>query len=335
MQRMSDSGPLDELRLSPNPLNGQPKIPLQTPVLFVTFNRLTTTKLVLDAIRKVRPARLFVVNDGPRDQTEAVLCKSVRDYIENQIDWPCELNTLYQNSNLGCGLGLATAISWFFDNVEKGIILEDDCVPGLSFFAFCEELLARYENDPRIMLVSGYSLAASKIKRQESYSYIRYPMIWGWASWRRVWNKYDYHLKDWPDFKTNRYLERIFTNKQSTDYWNEIFETTYQKAVDTWDYQLTFLLLSNSGLCIVPNTNLITNVGFGEDATHTKDSNDSHSANTALSIDFPMHHPKFIVMDAGINAFLDRYTFSKSNIGVRLYRKVCNVLRLISKHSSR
>ena len=315
--------------MSANPSNVPPKIPLQTPVLLITYKRLGTTRLVLDAISKVMPTRLFIANDGPRDQAEAALCENVRDYIENRIDWPCELNTLYRSRHLGCGLGCSTALNWFFDNVEKGIVLEDDCVPGPSFFAFCEELLAYYENDPRIMTISGYSLAASEIKREESYSFIRYPMIWGWATWRRVWNKYDFHLKDWPDFKNNGYLERIFTNHKNVKFWNELFEALYQRALDTWDYQLTFLVLSLSGLCIVPNTNLITNVGFGEGATHTTDPDDADRADRALSMDFPLRHPKFMVMDAEINAYFDKYGFIKPGIKMRLRRMARKALRLI------
>ncbi len=267
------------------------------PVLFLMFNRPDTTQLVFNKIRGVKPKLLFIAADGPRENkpNEHEKCRAARDIL-NQVDWDCKLHTLFRDKNLGCKIAVSDAITWFFYHVEAGIILEDDCLPNQSFFFFCEELLQRYMNDERIMMISGDNFLFGTKRGSYSYYFSRYCHIWGWATWRRAWELYDVDIKLWPTIKENKILSDIYKMDKLVNYWSNYFELIYQNKIDSWDYQWFFACLMNSALSIVPNVNLISNIGFNHDATHTR--GESKYANLeSQEISFPIKHPPFLVRD--------------------------------------
>ena len=232
-----------------------------TPILFVIFNRPDTAQLVFNEIKKAKPRYLYVAADGPRNGNEkdTVLCKKSRAIID-QVDWDCEVKTLFQEKNLGCKMGVSSAISWFFQNVEAGIILEDDCVPHQSFFRFAEEMLEKYKNEEKIMMITGLN-PISNYQSSTSYFFSRYFFIWGWATWRRAWQKYDISMIEWPNTKPQE-IEQYYNDKYASKTMGQSFEDTHRGKIDTWDYQWVFAGLVNKGLNIVPAKNLISNVGL-------------------------------------------------------------------------
>lgn len=246
-----------------------PPHPLKTAVLFLVFNRPDTTKQVFETIRNAKPPRLYVAADGPRPDkpVEGVKCEQVRR-IATQIDWHCKVKTLFRDKNLGCGKAVSNAIDWFFENEEEGIILEDDCLPSQSFFWFCEELLERYKDDKRIMIISGYNKQETWKQDKYDYFFSYFGGIWGWASWRRSWNLYDRDMKDLDHFIENNYFEFMLGKKLGNIRKKQMINFI-RNDVDTWDYQWGFARHVNSGLACVPSKSLIKNIGFGPEATHT------------------------------------------------------------------
>lgn len=269
---------------------------LDTPVLFLIFNRLDTTKQVFGEIRKAKPKKLFVAADGPRNKEEKKKTDAVRKYVLDNIDWKCEVKTLFRKKNLGCGKAVSEAITWFFKNEEMGIILEDDCLPSQSFFPFCEELLKKYKNNEKIMQISGFNPVSNKIKAEESYFFSYTGGIWVWATWRRAWNKYDFNMKSFLEFKKLKSIEKFNFNAEMINNKLNNFELVYNGKIDTWDYQWVFTRLNYAGLSITPKKNLIKNIGFGEDSTHNS-GNGARFLNLSLSeMNFPLNHPKGIII---------------------------------------
>jgi SAM-dependent methyltransferase len=284
----------------------------QTPVLFLVFNRPHTTQIVFDRIRSIKPARLFVAADGPRPSrsNEPKRCNQVRNIIENGIDWDCDVLTLYQEKNLGCGIAVSNAITWFFNQVEEGIILEDDTLPDISFFAYCEELLQKYRNSREVMMVSGNNFRLGKRNIPDSYAYTKYTHVWGWAAWRRVWNHYDFKMMDWPEVEKAGLLERTFENEYERAYWRTILERTYNGLEDTWDYQLYYTAWKMNGVSIEPSVNLVKNIGFGEEATHTIGSAKEFIFGDQPAMELKItQHPKKIEVDKVGDriTFINRY----------------------------
>jgi hypothetical protein len=241
------------------------------PVLFLVFNRLDTTKQVFEMIRRCAPQKLYLASDGPRTNRvgEKEKVEEVREYVLKSIDWNCELKTLFREENLGCGKAPAQAITWFFDNEEMGIILEDDCLPSLSFFSYCKELLEYYKDNEKIYYISGYN-PLTYTKTPYSYYFSRVQFSWGWASWRRAWNHYSYDIRGYDDFVKNKTINKIFTRNADRYYWNYIFKIMVNHEIDdAWDYQWTYSIYTNDGVWISPAKNLITNIGFNTDGTHT------------------------------------------------------------------
>lgn len=243
---------------------------MKTAVLFLLFNRPHTTKLVFEAISKAKPPRLYVASDGPRlgKSGEKEKVDKARQII-TQVDWDCEIKTHFRDEHLGCGKALSDAITWFFDNEEEGIILEDDCLPNKSFFCFCDMLLERYRTDMRVWQISGFN-PLGIFPSENNYFFSKYGPIWGWASWRRAWRYYDYNIKLWPKLKHDRTFTHFCDNLYERFWRNRIFDDIYNLKIDTWDYQWSFAKLINSGLSIIPSYNLVENIGFSMDATHTK-----------------------------------------------------------------
>jgi len=297
---------------------------LNVPLLFLIFNRPDTTQQVFDEIRKAQPAQLFVAADGPRKNQVAdyELCKKTREIIR-QVDWDCRVFTRFQDENLGCRHAVSSAITWFFSNVEEGIILEDDCIPDQSFFRFCQELLEKYRDDERIMMVSGNNFQFGKRRTNYSYYFSKYFHIWGWATWKRAWNYYDVDMKSWPKIKDGRWLIDIVKDKNAEKFWEKIFESTYRGAINTWDFQWVFSCWIQNGLAILPNVNLVKNIGFDGNATHTKGKN--KQANLSVnSIHFPLKNPEFVIADNEADARTQLLLMQKKNIIHLIQEKMQN-----------
>jgi hypothetical protein len=302
--------------------------PLITAVLFLVFNRLDTTKKVFDAIRQAKPPRLYIASDGARSnkESESEKVQIVRDYIIENIDWECEVRTLFREENLGCKYAVSGAISWFFETEENGIILEDDCLPSQSFFWYCESLLDKYKNDDSVYLISGDSRASESFEMLEDYAFCKYPMVWGWASWRRVWNRYDPELIDWPNQK-DELPKKISSHGPTIKFWKNIFDRMYNKEIDTWDHQLSYLLLSSGGKCIVPKINLITNIGFGKDATHTTNSKSASANRESYEMVLPLRHAINNYSEQKINNFYDKNEFSYNSLITRVISKCARIIK--------
>lgn len=270
-----------------------------TPILLIVFNRLSTTKQVFDRIKAVKPKYLFIAADGPRKDKpgEAENCEAVRNWLLEAIDWNVELKTLFRDENLGCGKGPASAISWFFDQVESGIILEDDCLPADSFFPFCETLLAKYADNPKIHSIAGTNLLPQHSDKEHSYFFSYQSGIWGWATWRRSWKLYDYNVQQWGQADVQKKIKAFFTNeKERQVYVNGLDKAFNEKNVSWWDYQFIFSRIMNGCYGIIPQKNLISNIGFGKFATHTFDENSNLAFMPIEELNFPLVVPKDIII---------------------------------------
>lgn len=295
---------------------------LTTPVVFIIFNRVVDTQRIFAEIRKAKPQKLFVIADGPRVDRPSDIerCAITRDIIES-VDWDCEVFKNYSEINLGCGKRIASGLDWVFDRVEEAIIIEDDCMPDQSFFPFCQELLERYRDDGRVMSISGNNFQFGHQRTDYSYYFSKYSQTWGWATWGWVWKKYfDLHMSLWPQVRDSRGLFDIFghvkidikneeTKPQvlggvdNTKYWYGIFEDTYAGEFNTWAYPFFFSCLVQHGVHILPSVNLVSNIGFGPEATHTTCVN--CFANVPIAaMNFPLKHPAVIIPDAWADEYL-------------------------------
>lgn len=245
-----------------------------TPILFIIFNRPDTTEKVFNRLKTLKPKKLYIAADGPREhkKCESDKCKLSRKIV-SEIDWECEVKKQFSDRNLGCKRAVSSAIKWFFEHEEQGIILEDDVIPNTSFFHFCSELLEYYKNEPRVMHISGNNFFSDRVNIPYSYYFSIYPHIWGWATWRRAWNLFDPDISDFPKYKENNLINNTLKQNKEKRYWLKKFELVYNNQVDTWDYQWLYTIWKNKGLCITPIKNLASNIGFRDDATHTVNKN--------------------------------------------------------------
>jgi tetratricopeptide (TPR) repeat protein len=268
---------------------------LKTPVVFIIFNRPETTEKVFEQIRLAKPPKLLVVADGPRPGKpgEAEKCKAAREIVKH-IDWECEILTNYSDLNLGCKRRVSTGLDWVFNTVEEAIILEDDCLPDPTFFRFCEELLEKYRDDSRIAQISGDNLLFGRDHDDYSYYFSRYFHLWGWATWRRAWKHYDVNMTFWPEIRDKRWLQDQLGNRESLLFWERVFENTYQGKIDSWDFQWVFSCWIQGVLSIAPSQNLVRNIGFGADATHTHIQT-KYSNMETKEISFPLIHPRYMI----------------------------------------
>lgn len=306
-----------------------------TPILFLIFNRPELTKRVFEEIKKQKPKYLFIAADGPRPFIKGDIekCEATRVVVLNGIDWDCEVKTLFRDENLGCGRAVSEAITWFFGNVEQGIILEDDCLPHFSFFGFCEVLLEKHKDDRQVYSIGGTDFLDGKQIGNASYYYSYYGSIWGWASWRSAWDTYDYNLKQLDTFKKKQLISKLDSRAIFRNYWYSIFDKTFRHEIDTWDYQWLFSIWNNEGIQILPNVNLISNIGFGKDATHTNDINNAF-ANVSTHDIGVLIHPKVIKVNKKADRYVsDKFIFSQkssmkpiSNLFRWFKEKVKNVL---------
>lgn len=297
-----------------------PPCPLNTAVLFLIFNRLDTTKQVFEAIQKAKPPRLYIAADGARNNKygEFEKVKAVRDFIINNVDWQCEIKTLLREKNLGCKYAVSSAITWFFENEEMGIILEDDCLPDQSFFWFCEELLEMYKDDKRIWHIGGINLQNGIKRGDADYFFSKYSHIWGWASWANRWQFYDAELSK---INNSDFIRRTFKNKSMQNFWIKNLIEIKKNKIDTWDFQWIFTIWFNGGLAILPNINMILNIGFGDEALHTKG-----ESPTLVASDLAIkNHPSEIVC----NEDADYYHYCKYNKPKPIFIRIINKLKKI------
>jgi len=269
-----------------------------TAILLLIFNRPDVTKKVFEAIRKIKPEKLYIAADGPRvgKLYEKENCNKARKITE-KIDWKCKVKRLYRNRNLGCKDAVGGAITWFFENVNEGIILEDDCLPSLSFFGYCESMLERYRDDRRIMVISGTNVVGKWKHNLQDYHFSNYGGICGWATWKRAWKYYDPSMKLWKTKAARESIKNILVNKYQYRVRLRQFEETYENKVNSWAYRWSFSKLLQSGLSVVPSRNLVTNIGFGPNATHTKSAAFSRSNQKRYEINLPTRINKIVVAD--------------------------------------
>lgn len=288
-------------------------MPTSTPVAFLIFNRPDTTARVFEEIRRARPPKLLVVADGPRADRpgEAEKCTASRAIID-RVDWPCEVLKNYSDVNMGCKARVSSGLTWVFETVEEAIVLEDDCLPHPTFFPFCEELLERYRDDERIAQIDGANYQFGRKRTNDSYYFSRYNHIWGWASWRRAWKNYDVTMKLWPAVRDGDWLRDVFSNSKSAKYWTTQFEKAYKGKINTWDYQWCFACYVHNMLSIIPNVNLISNIGFTADATHTNKVNLQLANMKVEAMDFPLQHPDFMIRDTHADDFTQNYSYDRS-----------------------
>ena len=272
---------------------------LTTPVLLLGFNRVGPLRQVFEAIRQARPSKFYFACDGPRNADEAVRCEEVRALV-NEVDWPCEVKTRFNKTNMGLRNGVSSAIAWFFEHEPEGIVLEDDTLPVPTFFEFCKEMLERYRTDQRVWVVMGNNLMEDWPGEKEGSYYFSahgYGAPWGWASWRRVWSHYDAAMGQWPALKRSERLKDFFLMRREERDVQEMFDYVHAGRMNSWSYQLDITRIINHGLNILPNTNLVDNIGFGDDGTHTTSLSDPRNKRTAHDIRFPLSHPQFMMVD--------------------------------------
>lgn len=242
------------------------------PLLILAFNRPDRLAALIDRLRAIEPSRVFVAIDGPRADRagEAALVRECQELV-GTMDWPCEVTTLFRAENLGCGLGVSSAIDWFFEQVDRGIILEDDILPRPSFFGFCSELLDRYQDDPRVFAISGCNFVPPKhLGEKGPYRFSRVPHIWGWATWKDRWAPYRFDIGEWRrDLPLPRLWHMTGKSIPATVLWRSIFDLMARGKIDTWDMQAVYMCMARDLLTATANVNLVDNVGWGDAATHT------------------------------------------------------------------
>lgn len=279
-----------------------------TPVLLIAFSRPDTAQQVFNAIRKARPGKFYFSVDGPRPGREEDVqnCQATRDIIK-QVDWDCQVFTNFPEKNLGCAVGVSSAITWAFTNEDRLIILEDDTVPALSFFPFCEELLEKYLHDTRICMISGNNYTPEANGTEDSYFFSYYGHIWGWATWKRAWDKFDLKMSDWRIFRDTNQIQNVFPGKKEQKYFTRFYDVfLINKYKGTWDYQWFYCRLKELGLSIIPKNNLVSNIGV--QGTHTNSKSQVHffpadedfilkkePAFLLRNVNYDLHHFKKII----------------------------------------
>lgn len=288
----------------------------QPPVLFIIYNRFDTTKKVFDVLKEEKPSKLFIAADGPKYEIpyEQEICDTIKHWVLENIDWDCEVKTLFREQNLGCGYGPATAISWFFENVDEGIILEDDCVPEISFFKYCAVLLEKFRYDNRIAIISGsnFDRMNTFIPGTSSYFFSVFPFTWGWATWKRNWDKFDYFIKKWGEIDKNEFLKYLFKEAEFQKAWRIVFDEIYLKTpIDIWDYQFFFSCFLQKQLSIVPSVNLISNIGHGNEATHTTYVLHEFENVPSATMNFPLVHPSVVKRNLDYDRYLQKINYGR------------------------
>ncbi|MGA7932636.1 MAG: glycosyltransferase family 2 protein [Kovacikia sp.] len=303
----------------------------ETPIALIVFNRPDKVERLLNVIRQIKPSKLFIIADGPRPDrpNDIKKCEMTRAVFE-KIDWPCEVIKRYADVNLGCGLNPATGITWVFSQVEEAIILEDDCIPELSFFRFCQELLERYRYDQRVMHIAGSNYCTRDKLVASSYSFSRYTLSWGWATWRRAWQHYDFDLKLWEQLRETSFLQDVLNgNKHDMRNWKTIFQTVYESHQDCWDYQWKFACWHQGGMGVLPQVNLISNIGYDAEASHTTLENQPYINLSSEAMVFPLKHPIAITRNLYADCLIQESLFNwHPKLFDRIHRKFRKIFKL-------
>jgi hypothetical protein len=292
--------------------------------VFIVFNRPDLTARVFAAIARARPRQLLVIADGPRpgQSDDVPKCKATRQIAEN-VTWPCELLTNYAADNLGCRKRIATGLTWAFERVPEAIILEDDCLPAVSFFEFCQALLDRYRHNDTIMHIGGTNLVLANQGGQHSYYFSRYAHVWGWASWQRAWRKYQSDMADWPEWKQT--LRGLLSDRREVDYWTRKFDATWSGRIDTWDFPWLYSCWRAGGLAITPTRNLVSNLGFRSDGTHTV-AFDARTAELTVTEIERLVHPPVIAADEEADRRSFQHLFHEGGMPARIARRLARSL---------
>ncbi|MBR9706748.1 nucleotide-diphospho-sugar transferase [Candidatus Pacearchaeota archaeon] len=288
---------------------------LKTPILVLAFIRPELTEKLFESIRRVRPLKLFVAIDGPRNENDKPLVDEVKK-IFTKIDWPCQLKTFYKETNKGLKGGYIDTLDWFFSHVEDGIILEDDCIPNNSFYWFCQELLEKYKHDDRIMQIAGSNCQRGWKRDNYSYYFSKSPYTWGWATWRRAWKTYSADMKGYKEFKDKGYLKDVYPNFLE----RMVLKSNFKHIINgfqVWDPQWVYNIIYNNGLVIIPNENLITNIGMSSNASNMTYLDKKRSLPTK-ELSFPLKHPPFMVADRESDDRLFAWSFKQKIINTFL-----------------
>jgi hypothetical protein len=302
---------------------------LQTPVAFFVYNRPDLTWQVFQEIRLAKPSKLLVVADGPNAEKpeDNEKCRHVRQIID-QIDWPCELFINYSDSNMGCNKRMSSGLNWVFEMVSEVIILEDDCVPHQSFFYFCEELLEKYRNDERVMHIGGCNFQDGVRRGKGSYYFSIYNLIWGWASWRRAWKYYDVSISTWRQKINEDYLLKIIKDQKITKYWAKIFDMVKNGEIDTWDYQWIYAMWLQNGLAIQPQKNMISNIGYSHEATHTKIEFSKYSKMKTYEIG-ELNQPDDLVTNHDADIYMAKNYYLPPSLKIKIHNKIRKIINPI------
>ena len=311
----------------------------KTPILIIAWKRPQKTRELINVIKEINPDNLYIACDGPKNENpeEDNKVRETRKLLLTSFKEVNKKKYLLSKNNQGCKLGVSNAVNWLFKHEKEGIILEDDCIPHLDFFRFCQEMLENYRNDERIWSITGHNQQNNIQRGSGTYYFSKYPRSWGWATWKRSWAKYDRDITDWPKIKSKGILKNQLRNNIELKYWEKILDSIYyHNYPNTWDYQWSLSSFLNSGLTIVPNKNLIKNIGFDEEATHTFEG----EANTFIENDkaysnsiFPTIHPDYFVINQKADEIVDVLEYSGGNkVSKILFKKKLKNLRIkISK----
>lgn len=301
---------------------------LNTPIVFLIFRRPDTTQRVFERIAQAKPKQLFVVADGPRNPDEAEKCYATRAII-HQVDWDCEVHTTYADQNMGLRRRISSGLNWVFDQVEQAIILEDDCLPHPTFFRYCEELLEKYKDDERVMHISGdnfgYQRPAGVV---DSYYFSMFAHVWGWATWRRAWAKYDVGMTTWGDSTFRETVLSRFPKNQRA-YWRYMWNLTYREEKKTWAFQWVYACVAHEGLCAMPYENQITNIGFGAGGTNTKGGESGLANLQTNDITFPLSHPAHFQTNPNADEHISQLAFKNPSY-IKKWRD--NLKRWVIRH---
>lgn len=300
----------------------------KVPVLFITFNRLDTSRQVFEAIKSQQPQKLYLFSDGPRKdkQGEANAVYEVRNWLTSQINWPCDVHTLFLDQNMGPRYALGHAVNWLFAHEEEGVIFEHDCLPHPSFFPFCAELLERYRNEPRVMYISGNNFMFNEVTFQHSYSFSRHNHIWGFATWRRAWQKYDPEMTGFEEAFSSHFFDKLIPDSRIRKEYITILNAVKLGTVDTWDYQWFFNTWCAGGVGVIPSQNLVSNIGYGALALNTFRDNHILANIPVNDIGSVISHPEEITTNKEIERVYLKRVFPPFLVRVRLINKILRKL---------
>lgn len=289
--------------------------PIETPVAYFVYNRPKHVAKTFEAIRSARPGMLFLIADGPKDNSESdsEKCREVRTILEN-IDWPCKVFRNYAERNLGLKARISSGLDWVFSEVDRAIILEDDCLPHPDFFDFCDSLLHKYETDDRVWVITGDNFQNGKKRGKASYYYSKHPHCWGWATWKRAWRHFKPDIPFWPEWSCSENWNEYHSGDEEEEYWRGIFQNVYEGKINSWNYPWTACVWYHRGLTATPNVNLVTNIGFGAEGTHCR--HEDNSLKIPIQGILPIRHPSCISKDTEADRFASEKLFIKKKVKI-------------------